>query len=177
MEWTRSPAEWVETIENKGKQVHLLSHPYWNVLVQYCLWTTNFPTGTYHEPLIGPWHHGTSHIHLTQLLIETGEKLQPFHSFPKRLLDAGDQMVCLRMSLVASCYIWQCGLIWQVSVQFCSLQEGATGKIALGLISSLIRRTANISDKDIWWREVHSSRLASLEPELFSLDCFRQHAH
>lgn len=24
-------------------------------------------------------------------------------------------MVCLRMSLVASCYIWQCGLIWQVS--------------------------------------------------------------
>lgn len=86
-------------------------------------------------------------------------------------------MVCQRMSLVASCYIWQCGLIWQVSVQFFCLQEGATGKTALGLISSLIRRTANISDKDIWWREVHSSRLASLKPELFSLDCFRQYAH
>lgn len=85
-------------------------------------------------------------------------------------------MVCLRMSLVASCYIWQCGLIWQVLVQFCCCQEGATGKIALGLISSLIRCTANIFDKDIWRREVHSSRLPSLKPEPFSLDCFRQHA-
>lgn len=86
-------------------------------------------------------------------------------------------MVCRRMSLVASCYIWQCGPIWQASVQFCCLQDGATGKIALGLISSLIRRTANIFDKDIWRREVHSSRLPSLKPEPFSLDCLRQHAH
>lgn len=38
--------------------------------------------------------------------------------FPKRLLDTRDQMVCLRMSLVASCYVWQCGLIWQLSVLF-----------------------------------------------------------
>lgn len=95
--------------------------------------------------------------------------------FPKRLLDTRDQMVCLRMSLVASCYVWQCGLIWQLSVFFFScLQEEATGKIALGLISSLIQRTANISDKDIWWREVHSSRLPSLKAEPFSLR-FRQH--
>lgn len=86
-------------------------------------------------------------------------------------------MVCLQMSLVASCYILQCGLIWQVSVQFCCLEDGATGKIALGLISSLIQCTANIFDKDIWWREVHSSRLPSLKPEPCSLDCFRQHAH
>lgn len=55
-----------------------------------------------------------------------------------------------------------------ISTIFCSLQEGATGEIALGLISSLIRRTANIFDKDIWWREVHSSRLPSLEPEPFT---------
>lgn len=86
-------------------------------------------------------------------------------------------MVCLQRSPVASCYTLQCGLIRQLSEQFCCLEDRATGKIALGLISSLIQCTANISDKDIWWREVHSSRLSSLEPEPCSLDCFRQHAH
>lgn len=92
-------------------------------------------------------------------------------------LDTGDQMVCLQRSLVASCYILQCGLIWQLSEQFCCLDDRATGKIAHGLISSLIQCTANISDKDIWRREVHSSGLSSLEPEPCSLDRFRQHAH
>lgn len=36
---------------------------------------------------------------------------------------------------------------------------------------------ANMFDKDIWCREVHSSMLPSLKPEPFSLDCRRQHVH
>lgn len=64
-----------------------------------------------------------------------------------------------------------------ISTIFVAFKTEQLGKIALGLISSLIQCTANIFDKDIWWGEVHSSRLPSLEPELCSLDCFRQHAH
>lgn len=65
-----------------------------------------------------------------------------------------------------------------ISTIFATFKKAQLGeKIAFGLISSLIRCTANISDKDIWWREVHNSRLPSLLPEMFSLDSFRQHAH
>lgn len=64
-----------------------------------------------------------------------------------------------------------------ISTIFVAFKTEQLGKIALGLISSLIQCTANIFDKDIWWGEVHSSRLPSLEPEPCSLDCFRQHAH
>lgn len=52
----------------------------------------------------------------------------------------------------------------------------ATEKAALGLISSLIRRMVKISDKDIWRREMHNSRWSRLQSEMFSLDCFGQHA-
>lgn len=65
-----------------------------------------------------------------------------------------------------------------ISMIFAALKMEPLGKEkTLGLISSLIQCTTNIFDKDIWWREVHSSRLPSLEPEPCSLDCFRQHAH
>lgn len=67
-----------------------------------------------------------------------------------------------------------------ISTILLPLRCGNWRELALGLISSLTRCTANISDKDIWWREVHSgsgSRLPGPELELCSLDCFRQRAH
>lgn len=87
-------------------------------------------------------------------------------------------MVCLERSLVASCYILQCGLIWQQSEQFCCLEDRATGKNSTWI--DFIPHS--VHSKYFWQRhmaerEVHSSRLSSLEPEPCSLDCFRQHAH
>lgn len=79
-------------------------------------------------------------------------------------------MARLRLSLLAD------GQIWQLLELFRRLREEAVGegkKAELGLISSLVQHTANVSDEDIWWRGTHSS----LQPRPCSPDCFRQRAH
>lgn len=120
-----------------------------------------------------------SHPFLPVANCDRKKRIQPFHFF-----SLNDYWTPETRWSVCECHrrpvvtFDNFGLSGKYQYNFCHLQEGATGeKIAFGLISSLIRCTANISDKDIWWREVHNSRLPSLLPEMFSLYSFRQHAH
>lgn len=120
-----------------------------------------------------------SHPFLPVANCDRKKRIQPFHFF-----SLNDYWTPETRWSVCECHrrpvvtFDNFGLSGKYQYNFCHLQEGATGeKIVFGLISSLIRCTANISDKDIWWRKVHNSRLPSLLPEMFSLYSFRQHGH
>lgn len=90
-----------------------------------------------------------SHPFLPVANCDRKKRIQPFHFF-----SLNDYWTPETRWSVCECHrrpvvtFDNFGLSGKYQYNFCHLQEGATGeKIAFGLISSLIRCTANISDK------------------------------